>query len=455
VATQLAPGTTLVVIGAGPKGLAIAAKQAVLRGLGVSVPDVILLERHGVAAHWSGTHGYTDGRRLLGTAPEKDLGFPYDSRAWGDAARNRAVDRAMLAYSWQAHLIDTYRYAAWIDRDRARPRHRDWAAYLRWVSDQVQARVVLGEVSGLQAVDGRRWRVRYRATRATTEQEIIADGVVLTGPGRPVPIPGQPEGHSRVLDGATVWQALEQLAARRRSATTLHVGIVGTGETAAAAVVALLDTLGDAARLDVLAPHGVFYSRDEGYEENRLFSDPDPHDADSVEAHQHPARWLSLTEEDRREFVRRADRGVFSVQAIREITRAWNVRSVIGTATALTAGEEEVRVSVTYGGQVQSHCFDYVVVARGFDPTSFLDWLNEGTRARLHAAAGGLTPEALEAAVDYDLAIKGFRPRLHVPMLSGVAQGPGFPNLSCLGLLAERVLTPYVRSAAEAGGPES
>jgi mycobactin lysine-N-oxygenase len=444
------------VIGAGPKGLAIAAKQAVLRRLGVTVPDVTLLERHGVAAHWSGTYGYTDGRRLLGTAPEKDLGFPYDSRAWGDAARNRAVDRAMLAYSWQAHLVDTYRYAAWIDRDRARPTHRDWAAYLRWAGDQLRARVILGEVSSLQAAaDGRRWRVQYRTPGVTTGQEIIADGVVLTGPGRPVPLPGQPEGHPRVLDGATVWQALEDLAARQRSAGALRIGIIGTGETAAAAVVALLDTLGDAARLDILAPHGVFYSRDEGYEENRLFSDPDPHDIDTAEAHRHPARWLSLTEEDRREFVRRADRGVFSVQAIREITRAWNVRSVIGTATALAAGEEDVRVSVTYGGQVQTHCFDYVVVARGFDPTSFLDWLDEGARARLYAAAGGLTTEALEAAVDYDLAIKGLRPRLHVPMLSGVAQGPGFPNLSCLGLLAERVLTPYVRSAAEAGSPES
>jgi mycobactin lysine-N-oxygenase len=214
------------------------------------------------------------------------------------------------------------------------------------------------------AADGRRWRVRYREPGAATGQEIIADGVVVTGPGRPAPLPGQPEGHPRVLDGATVWQALEDLAARQRSAGALRIGIIGTGETAAAAAVALLDTLGDAARLDILAPHGVFYSRNEGYEENRFFSDSDPHDADSVEAHRHPARWLSLTEEGRRELVRRADRGVFSVQAVREITRAWNVRSVIGTATTLTAREEDVRVSVAYGGQVEIHSFDYVVVAR-------------------------------------------------------------------------------------------
>ena len=64
------------VVGAGPKGLAIAAKQTVLRRLGIAAPEVVLLDRHGVAAHWSGEHGYTDGRRLLGTAPEKDVGSP-------------------------------------------------------------------------------------------------------------------------------------------------------------------------------------------------------------------------------------------------------------------------------------------------------------------------------------------------------------------------------------------
>jgi mycobactin lysine-N-oxygenase len=256
-------------------------------------------------------------------------------------------------------------------------------------------------------------------------------------------VPGQPAQHPRVFDGATVWQALASLARLRPSAGMVHIGIIGTGETAAAAVVALLDTLGETARIDVFVPHGVFYSRDEGFEENRLFSDPDPHDADEEEGHQHPRRWRSLTEEDRRDFVRRADRGVFSVQAVREITRAGNVRSVIGTATALEAGEDAVRVELTYGGRTQALDFDYVVVARGFDPLSFLAWLDEEARARLGAAAGALTAEALEAAVGYDLAIGGLSPRLHVPMLSGVAQGPGFPNLSCLGLLAERVLAPY------------
>jgi mycobactin lysine-N-oxygenase len=31
-------------------------------------------------------------------------------------------------------------------------------------------------------------------------------------------------------------------------------------------------------------------------------------------------------------------------------------------------------------------------------------------------------------------------PKLFLPNLAGLNQGPGFPNLSCLGLLSDRVL---------------
>jgi mycobactin lysine-N-oxygenase len=33
---------------------------------------------------------------------------------------------------------------------------------------------------------------------------------------------------------------------------------------------------------------------------------------------------------------------------------------------------------------------------------------------------------------------------LHLPVAAGLAQGPGFPNLSCLGLLSDRILRRYV-----------
>jgi mycobactin lysine-N-oxygenase len=59
----------------------------------------------------------------------------------------------------------------------------------------------------------------------------------------------------------------------------------------------------------------------------------------------------------------------------------------------------------------------------------------------------------VERAIGHDLAVTGLSPRLHLPVLAGVAQGPGFPNLSCLGLLADRVLGPYTVPMTGVGVP--
>lgn len=49
--------------------------------------------------------------------------------------------------------------------------------------------------------------------------------------------------------------------------------------------------------------------------------------------------------------------------------------------------------------------------------------------------------------MDASLALRGLRPRLHIPGLAGLAQGPGFANLSSLGLLSDRVLGAYEHPA--------
>jgi mycobactin lysine-N-oxygenase len=53
---------------------------------------------------------------------------------------------------------------------------------------------------------------------------------------------------------------------------------------------------------------------------------------------------------------------------------------------------------------------------------------------------GPLTGERLQEAIGYDLAVTDVAPKLFLPNLAGLTQGPGFPNLSCLGLLSDRVL---------------
>jgi hypothetical protein len=88
---------TLAVIGAGPKGIAIAAKARALTAAGLPAPRVVLIEPGPVAGNWTGHQGYTSGLLPLGTPPEKDVGYPY-ADSWGP--RSAAVTAAMADYSW-------------------------------------------------------------------------------------------------------------------------------------------------------------------------------------------------------------------------------------------------------------------------------------------------------------------------------------------------------------------
>ena len=136
--------TTVAVLGAGAKAVAVAAKAAALRDMGVGAPDVVAVERTAVAANWQASGGWTDGAQRLGTSPEKDVGFPYRSALV--PRRNAELDERMTRYSWQSYLIATASFADWVDRGRPAPTHRRWGQYLRWVADQVGMSVVAGEV---------------------------------------------------------------------------------------------------------------------------------------------------------------------------------------------------------------------------------------------------------------------------------------------------------------------
>jgi len=63
-------------------------------------------------------------------------------------------------------------------------------------------------------------------------------------------------------------------------------------------------------------------------------------------------------------------------------------------------------------------------------------------KARALEAAGLDAPRVV--LIDPGAVAAGLRPPLHLPVVAGLAQGPGFPNLSCLGLLSDRVLRRYV-----------
>ena len=200
---------SLAVVGAGPKGLAIAAKRAALARTGREVPDLVLIDRAGVATNWSGTSGYTDGRQPLSTPPEKDVGFPY-APSWGPASGQ--VSDQVRRWSWQRYLIDQGGLADWVDRGQPRPDHRAWHRYLRWVAGQLGVEPVLAEVVGIELADGR-WRLSTRRRSTGEPLTLDCDGLVLTGPGAPLRLPGQPDHHPRILDGRSFWTAGAALSA--------------------------------------------------------------------------------------------------------------------------------------------------------------------------------------------------------------------------------------------------
>jgi mycobactin lysine-N-oxygenase len=407
--------STLAVVGAGPKGIAIAAKARALAAAGLPAPRVVLVDRGEVAGNWSGRQGYTSGLLPLGTPPEKDIGYPYAAN-WGDASAD--VVAAMAGYSWQRHLVRHGAYSDWVDRGRMRPTHRQWSVYLREVAETAEAEIVRGVVTGLEVTGGGRWEVRLAAGAA-----IAADGLVITGAGPATTVPGQPRDHPRVLDGRTYWLAEHELKHQRAQ----NVCVIGSGETAASVVIDLVKRCHKHSTTDVLTARGVLYSRGESYDENRFYSDP--------------GEWPHLAEAHRREFLQRTDRGVFSLQAEAALNQARGLRTLAGRAAGIEAREHDVVVTIAYGDERERVAYDAVVVAIGFDGRRFEALLGEDAGARYRDALGG---GDLDHMIDVDLSVSGLTPPLHLPVMAGLAQGPGFPNLSCLGLLSDRILRRYV-----------
>ena len=405
---------TIGMLGAGPKALALASKARVLRELEIVDLEVVLIDRIGVAADWRGNAGYTDGDQRLGTRPEKDVGYPYRS------SFGLSVDEGMRRFSWHSFQVAYGRYAGWVDRGTQPPLHREWAAYLRWVFEQAAPTLIQAEVTRIVPGEG-----EVDVELATGDRHRF-DALLLTGPGAARAIGGGRwtwAEDAPVLNGHNFWLRLAEFAPLAR------VAVVGAGETAASVVQALLARAPDLCT-DLISRQGTLYSRGESYYENQFYSDP--------------TLWTSLNLSERREFIRRTDRGVFSLRAISRLEQAENVQLVAGEVTQLEL--HPGGVALWLEGRAEPAVYERVVVATGFDPLALLELLPEASRRPEHLAQ-------LELFIDHHLRIpkldgeslEGAAPwNIHMPMIAGLAQGPGFPNLSCLGVLSDRVLSAYL-----------
>ncbi|MDE1671848.1 SidA/IucD/PvdA family monooxygenase [Nocardia gipuzkoensis] len=419
---------TLVVVGAGPKALAVAAKAHVLRELGLPAPRVVVVEAHAVGGNWLPSGGWTDGQHRLGTSPEKDIGFPYHSTL--ARGRNRAINEAMMAYSWTSFLVDQGTYAEWIDRGRPSPQHHVWAKYLQWVARAIDLELVVGTVRSIAAAaDG--WQVTA-VDADGRPTEIEADGLMITGPGRSEKALTK---HPKVLSIAEFWD----LAGKRSLPVASRVAVIGGGETAGSALDELIRH--GMLSISVISPMATIYTRGESYFENSLFSDP--------------IKWGALSVDERRDVIRRTDRGVFSVRVQESLLADNRVHHMQGRVVRVA--DQDGAVALTLRNEMrpdQVHTADLVIDATGGRPLWFLELFDANAADLLELAVGGeLTQARIEAAIGYDLAVSGLDSKLYLPNLAALAQGPGFPNLSCLGALSDRVLqTATVRHAAARRG---
>ncbi len=420
---------TLALIGAGPKALAVITKAFVLKKVGFPVPSLILFEKEEVGHHWRNGSGYTNGQLPLGTSPEKDLGFPYYSFCWGDS-ENRMVDALMQQFSWQSFFIGKHQYADWIDRGRPAPSHHMWAEYMEWVFHKVQSEVqyINAAVKSID-IDNGRWRVQAESSEGRFFDH-FSDSLVITGPGSthlPFCIPH----HPRILKTENFWKTHEDYTKEKN----IQAALVGSGESSAAIAVTL-GQLDPSFHVDIISPNAMTYTRGESYAENHIYTDP------------FQGNWLQLTEKDRRNFINRTDKGVFSFLTKRDLDRLSNVEIIPGTCRSIGIDSlNQIVLDIEYDKDREKRIYDLVVITTGFNHMDFVEkLLSENAKESIlrQTKLKELSAQNVEKRIDENLAISGLQPSLHLPMMAGLNQGPGFASLSCLGRLSDHILSKYI-----------
>ncbi len=430
--------TDLLVVGAGAKGTAIALKAHLLNSLGVGALEVTVVEATGPAAAWMDGNGVTSSREVLAISPSKDLGFPYQSRCSFGAA-GEAIDRAALSFSWAQYLIERGRYAHWVDAGSPPVQRRVYGAYIGWVLSGATegVSVVRGRVARVSLAEcGERWLVDVAG--ASGPRQYRCGAFTLTGPGVHRSLPHDLDAAPRVLDCDSGRMEI----VRAPVAESSDIAIVGGGESALSCV-EFVRALRPDARLTIYTP-GLPMSRLESFLENRAFSNPDE------------VAWTTLSADTRRDFIARTDRGVFGPDRLAALAYDERCHFVAGRVVHVASARGGRGVRVAYASTegvvknrsegVMENRHDYLINCTGFDLLEQLRvLLTPDARAELERRAGQVWDRspAGELAMGRFLELEGMHPRLQLPGLAGLSQGPGFANLGSLGLLADRVLEPF------------
>jgi mycobactin lysine-N-oxygenase len=473
----------LAIIGAGPKGAAIAAKAAALRAANhrTPPPHIDLYDQDQVGAAWRGSIGYTDGVQPLCTLAERDLGFPYDTASYGPG-----VAQAMIGdFSWQSFAINSAgrsRYRDWVVNGRHPPRHIDFADYLEYAVDkavsQGAANLIQDRVSAVGFDEPTRmWRIdSTNSNGGITSKDY--DGVVITGSGRPLPALDGANG--RVFDGRTFWQP----ASSRRMRDLLSadpdpsVLIIGAGGTAAAIAYSFVRRGLTTLPITIIGREATLFARHDGPFEDRLFTDDDA--------------WEALPPHVRDAFLARTTAAVVWDYVLRNLVsdnityecyNALRYHPVVPVAPG-APGDPELELEMEGppdpalattsaplwrqlagallplppsppASPIVRRPGTVIVDARGFDRWGFADEFFAPAPPLRDFFADRDRRLQILSQIAFDLSVRGplaggadFPPRLHVPGL-GAIQGPASTNLMGLGWLADRVLSAYCQRGLE------
>lgn len=423
----------LIVVGAGPKATAIAAKTHAINRLGLGSISLLVIEETESAASWTGVNGMTSGDELLAITPLKDVGFPYETeRVLG--ARGRAIDGLLTEFSWQRYLIEEQGYARWLNAGLPPVKHCEYGKYLAWALSRATdgVEMVRGRVTRVSPDrDDEGWVVDILSLLGSSQYRGRA--LALTGSGVHRSLSHDPDAAPRIFHCDGHRSELAQVPVDRTS----DVAIVGGGDSALSSIT-YLRGIRPRSRLTVYTPRPPL-SRSESFLENRVFSDPDC------------VGWEFLDLRTRRAFIRHTDRGVFDTEMLSQVARDERCRFVIGRVRHIAAKPDGVSVEYAAPDGHASARHDYVVNCTGFDLLGQVrSLLPASVRAEIATRAGldWDRPSSSEAVFGRMLEVEGLRPRLHIPGLAALSQGPGFANLGCLGLLSNRVLQAFVPAEA-------
>ncbi len=475
---------SIAIVGGASKAAAIVARALAMTRMGIKgIPNIVVYEPNELGGSWSGQHGYTDGEQYLCTPPEMDFGFPYAPEAGlagtsADPARLRRRGQAIAhtvhaELSWPTYLLRAdplttgslgrptgggtgEALSDYVLRGRPYPRHKQWYDYHRWVFEQgleagvfSHCRAEVAQVRWHPARRNKHWEVVRHGRTAAAER---VDAVILTGTGPPkrLAVRGGAVQAPWLTDGHDFWKHtadLRALAARRPDG--IRFVVIGAGGAAATILAWLAATFDHSTvKLASVSADGAFFPRGDGVAERRWMTD--------VEG------WEEQDPEFRRRIIQRTDAGVITAR-LKDILDRAPLDHIVGRVDGIRLNADGSLQLFDSKGELDDLSASHIVLALGFDAWEHLRLIRRrcGGRDRELLDMLGLAPIGLqwsglmhdqarlrdrrrqiEERISFNLEMPGF-PGLHVPGLSAM-RGPGFPSLGALGLLAARVLDPYV-----------